>query len=105
MEEIAFAMQLMPGMEAEYQRRHDAIWPELSEALGAAGIRDYAIYLHQESRLLFAVQKRLPGHTAHDLPSLPIMQKWWAYMADLMETNPDNSPVVMPLPCVFRLMS
>jgi len=103
MDEIAFTMQLKPGVEAEYQRRHDAIWPELSEALEAAGIRDYAIYLHRASGLLFAVQKRLPGHTTDGLPSLPIMQKWWAYMADLMETNPDNSPVVTPLSCVFRM--
>jgi len=102
MEEIAFTMQLKPGVEAEYQRRHDDIWPELSEALTAAGIRDYSIYLHRPSGMLFAVQKRLPGHTTDDLPALPIMQKWWAYMADLMQTNADNSPVVQPLEHVFH---
>ncbi|MES2520228.1 MAG: L-rhamnose mutarotase, partial [Bacteroidota bacterium] len=35
-------------------------------------------------------------------PTLPIMKKWWAYMADIMDTNPDNSPVSTPLTCVFR---
>jgi len=29
------------------------------------------------------------------------MQKWWAYMKDIMETHPDNSPVSMPLIKVF----
>ena len=27
----------------------------------------------------------------------PIVQKWWDYMADIMEVNPDNSPVSIPL--------
>ncbi|CCH53216.1 L-rhamnose 1-epimerase [Fibrisoma limi BUZ 3] len=102
MEEIAFTMKLRPGVEAEYKRRHDEIWPELSAALADAGIRDYSIYLDRSSGTLFAVQKRLEGHRADDLPMLSIMQRWWAYMADLMDTNPDNSPVVQPLERVFH---
>jgi L-rhamnose mutarotase len=102
MQEIAFIMKLKSGVEAEYQRRHDEIWPDLSAALTDAGIRDYSIYLDRTSGTLFAVQKRLPNHTADMLPNLPVMQRWWAYMADLMETNPDNSPVVVPLERVFH---
>lgn len=101
MEDIAFTMRLKPGHEAEYKRRHDQIWPELARALTDAGIHDYAIYLDRVTGTLFAVQTRLPGHTADALPTLPIMQRWWAYMADLMETNPDQSPVVQPLERVF----
>ncbi|MCB2410632.1 L-rhamnose mutarotase [Hymenobacter lucidus] len=102
MEEIAFTMQLKSGVAAEYQRRHDEIWPELTELLAVAGIRDYSIYLDRASGTLFAVQKRLPGHTADELPAQAIMQRWWAHMADLMETNPDNSPVVKQLERVFH---
>ena len=102
MEEIAFTMQLRPGVATEYQRRHDEIWPELTEALKAAGIRDYSIFLDPASGRLFGVQKLLPSHTSAELPSLPIMQRWWAYMADLMETNPDNSPQVVSLARVFH---
>ena len=90
-------------MEAEYQRRHDEIWPELSEALTQAGIRDYSIFLDRATGTLFGVQKRLPDHTADTLPELPVMQKWWAYMADLMDTNPDNSPVAVRLERVFHM--
>ena len=102
MEEIAFTMKLKPGVEAEYQRRHDEIWPELTAALTEAGIGDYSIYLDAATGTLFAVQKRTPNHTADALPGLPVMQHWWAYMADLMETNPDHSPVVVPLTRVFH---
>ncbi len=88
-------------METEYKRRHDEIWPELSAALTNAGIRDYSIYLDRSTGTLFAVQKRLTAHTTDALPTLPLMQRWSAYMADLMETNPDNSPTVRMLERVF----
>ena len=103
MEEIAFTMKLKPGVEVEYQRRHDEIWPELSAALVEAGIRDYSIYLDRATGTLFAVQKRIVNHTAYELPGLPVMKRWWAYMADLMEINPDNSPVAVPLAKVFHM--
>ena len=103
MEEIAFTMKLKPGVEAEYQRRHDEIWPELSQALTHAGIRDYSIFLDRSSGTLFGVQKRLPNHTADALPELPVMKRWWAYMADLMDTNPDNSPLAVRLERVFHM--
>ena len=98
----AWVAEVRPGYEEEYRRRHDEIWPELSQILTEAGIRDYSIYLEPASGTLFAVQKRMPGHTADYLPTLAIMKKWWAYMADLMETNPDNSPVVNNLELVFH---
>lgn len=103
MEEVAFTMQLKPGVAAEYQRRHDEIWPELTSALQAAGIRDYSIYLDAASGRLFGVQKRVAGHSADQLPAAAIMQRWWAHMADLMDTNADHSPVVVPLARVFHL--
>lgn len=103
MEEIAFMMKLKPGVTAEYQRRHDEIWPELAKALTDAGVRDYSIYLDRATGTLFAVQKRMPNHTADTLSTLPIVKRWWAYMADLMDTNPDNSPVAVPLERVFHL--
>ncbi|MBD2722056.1 L-rhamnose mutarotase [Hymenobacter armeniacus] len=102
MEEVAFTMKLKPGVAAEYKRRHDEIWPELTALLHEAGIRDYSIYLDAASGTLFAVQKRVPGHTTDLLPTTETMQRWWAYMGDLMDTNPDNSPVVQPLARVFH---
>jgi len=106
MEQVAFTMHLKPGNEAEYQRRHDEIWPELSAALTDAGVRDYAIFLDRQTGTLFAVQRQTEpsdrdNNTASDLPQHPVVQRWWAYMADIMDTNPDNSPVTNPLERVF----
>ena len=102
MERFAFKMKLKPGCEAEYKKRHDEIWPELAQLLKDAGISDYSIFLDEETNTLFAVQKQ-SGQSSQDLGKTEIVQKWWAYMADIMETNPDNSPVSTPLKEVFYM--
>lgn len=97
-----FVMKLKPGFEAEYKKRHDEIWPELAKELTAAGISDYSIFLHRETGYLFAVQKLAEGNRAAELPGTAIVKKWWAYMADIMDTHADNSPVAVPLVEVFH---
>src|ERR1035438_1884191 len=102
MQRIAFKMKLKPGAAVEYQKRHDAIWPELVAELRAAGICDYSIFIDEETLTLFAVQTLDDPISARALTNSPIVRKWWDFMAPLMETHPDNSPVTRPLPEVFR---
>ena len=96
-------MKLNPGAEAEYRKRHDEIWPELVDLLKDAGIRDYSIHLDRESNTLFGVLWRAENHKMDTLPEHPVMQRWWAHMADIMETRADNEPVATPLETVFHL--
>ncbi|MBC7890711.1 MAG: L-rhamnose mutarotase [Sphingobacteriaceae bacterium] len=103
MPRLAFKMQLHPGQEAEYRRRHDELWPELQDLLKITGISGYSIFLDEETQALFGVLTVENPALLNELPVHPIMQKWWAYMADLMETNPDQSPVQSPLTEVFYL--
>ena len=103
MEQIAFLMRLKPGNEAEYRKRHDEIWPELSAALTAAGICDYSIFLDEATLDLFAVLRLRPDNTREVLPTLPIMRRWWDYMADLMLVDETNKPLERPLTRVFHM--
>lgn len=103
MEKYAFKMKLNPGMEAEYKRRHDEIWPELVALLKQAGVADYSIHLDRETNILFAVLWRTDNHGMDDLPNHAVMKRWWAHMADIMETAPDNEPVSIPLVTVFHM--
>jgi len=96
-------MYLKPGCEAEYEKRHAEIWPELKQLLAENGVYDYSIFWDKETNLLFASQKLRGEEGSQDMGSNPVVQKWWAYMADIMETNPDNSPVSIPLQEVFRM--
>lgn len=102
-EKYAFKMQLNPGMEAEYRKRHDEIWPELVELLREAGVSDYSIHLDRQTNTLFGLLTRSKDHTMASLPDHPVMKRWWAHMADIMASNPDNSPVAIDLVPVFYM--
>lgn len=100
----AFRMKLKPGAAKEYKKRHDLLWPELVEIFKQRGISDYSIFLDPDDVTLFAVRKvssksDLEIEETHML----LMEKWWDHMADLMETNPDNSPKLEMLSSVFYL--
>ena len=102
-EQIAFRMNLFPGQAAEYRKRHDEIFPELSQALKDAGVSDYSIWLDPEANHLFGILTRTDDHTMDSLPDTEIMKRWWAHMADIMATDADNIPVQIPLKRVFYL--
>jgi L-rhamnose mutarotase len=103
MTRLAFKMKLNKGAEEEYKKRHDELWPELQQLLISTGISDYSIFLDEETRILFGVLKAEDPAELDNLPSHPVMQRWWAYMKDIMESNTDNSPVSIPLKEVFYL--
>jgi len=103
MNRVAFKMKLLKGNEDEYQKRHDAIWPELKALLKTTGISDYSIYLDEETGFLFGVLNVEDKLRLDELPHHPVMKRWWQYMKDIMECNPDYSPVSIPLKEVFYL--
>ena len=102
-ERIAFRMNLNSGQALEYEKRHDEVFPELARALKDAGVSDYSIWLDPESNHLFAILTRTADHTLDALPDTDICKKWWAFMADIMETDENNVPTQVPLKQVFLL--
>ncbi|MFD0796555.1 L-rhamnose mutarotase [Maribacter chungangensis] len=103
MQRLAFKMKLNPGQKEAYTKRHNEIWPELKKLLKEAGVSDYSIFFDKHTQTLFAFQKVSGNGGSQDLANNPIVQKWWAFMADIMETNPDNSPVSTVLEEVFYM--
>lgn len=103
MRRIAFKMYLKEGFKEEYRKRHEKIWPEITALLKKAGISDYSIFLDEGSHVLFAVQTLSSEEGSQSLGHQKIIQQWWDYMADIMEVNPDNSPVSEPLDELFYL--
>jgi len=100
---IAFKMKVTPGAIEEYKKRHDELWPELHKLLKDAGISEYSIFFDEETHTLFAFQKQAGEQGSQDLGTTEIVQKWWKFMADIMETNHDNSPVSSTLEEVFYM--
>ena len=102
-EQIAFRMNLYDGFAEEYEKRHDEIFPDLASALKDSGVSDYSIWLDPQSNHLFGILTRTNDHTVEALPDTEIVKRWWAHMADVMETNTENVPTQIPLKRVFYL--
>lgn len=103
MPRVAFKMRLFKGCEAEYKRRHDTLWPELKSLLKDTGIKEYSIFLDEETNNLFGYFTIDDRSKLDELPKHPVMKKWWSIMKDMMESNADNSPVSVSLKEVFYL--
>lgn len=99
----AFKMKLHPGMEAEYERRHNALWPEMKDLIHERGGRNYSIFLDPETLVLYGYIELEDEAKWTASADTEVCRKWWDYMADIMDVNPDNSPVSKPLKSVFHL--
>jgi L-rhamnose mutarotase len=99
----AFRMTLFPGQEAEYQRRHNPIWPELEETLKSHGAHNYSIFLDRETNSLFAYVEIESQERWDAVAETEVCQRWWAMMKDIMASNPNNSPIAVELVDVFHL--
>lgn len=99
----AFLMTLKPGNQDEYERRHQPIWPELQELLTSHGVANYSIFLDRRTGHLFAYAEIESEALWNQIADTEVCRRWWAYMKDLMLTNPDDSPLAVTLDEVFHL--
>ena len=99
----AFVMSVNAGAEAEYERRHNPIWPELEQTLLKHGVHSYSIFLHSETRQLFAYVEFKSVAQWEAIAATGVCQRWWAYMREIMPSNADNSPVSKELREVFHM--
>ena len=98
-----FKMKLYPGMEAEYEKRHNELWPQMRDMIHEYGGKNYTIFLDRETLVLYGYIEVEDPAKWDESADTAINRKWWDFMADIMETNPDNSPVSVDLHEVFHL--
>lgn len=103
MNRVAFRMRLKEGFKEEYKRRHDEIWPEITELLKKEGISNYSIFFDDSTGFLFGFQILRGENNSQGLSQNPTVKRWWDYMADIMEVNEDNSPKTLPLKELFYM--
>lgn len=99
----AFVMQVNPDAHQEYERRHNPIWPALSETLKQHGAHHYSIFLDEQRHLLFAYVEMGSEERWNAVAETEVCQRWWRHMTDVMPANADNSPVSATLRPVFYL--
>jgi L-rhamnose mutarotase len=99
----AFVMSVNAGQEPEYERRHRPIWPELEAVLKAHGVHNYSIFLHPQTRQLFAYVEIEDEARWSAIAQTDTCRRWWAHMKDIMPSHPDNSPISLELKEVFHI--
>ena len=103
LEETGVPLKLYPGMEEGYERRHNELWPEMADMIHEYGGRNYSIFIDEETNILFGYIELEDPERYDTSAETEICRKWWDFMASVMETNADNSPVSVDLPCAFHL--
>lgn len=88
----AVLFKAKPGMAAEYARRHNPIWSDLEAALKTYGARNYSIYLHRQSGMLFGYVEIEDLERFQKIAETEVCQKWWRYMAEVLVCESDDSP-------------
>ena len=88
MERVGFTMRLLPGAEAEYRRRHAAVWPEMLDALRAAGARDYSIFINGDVLFAYLEVEDFAAFRAF-MAAAPVNDRWQADMASLIDPLTD----------------
>jgi len=88
MERVAFTMRLLPGQEAEYRRRHAAVWPEMLDALKSAGARDYSIFIHGDDLFAYLEVDDFAAFRA-SMAATEVNDRWQAQMAALIDPLTD----------------
>ena len=99
----SFKMKLYKGQEKEYEKRHNELWPEMKDMIHEFGGKNYSIFLDKDTNILYGYIEIESEELWTKSADTEICKKWWAYMADIMETNADNSPVSVDLKEVFHL--
>jgi len=98
-----FKMKIYEGMADEYERRHNELWPQMQDIIHEYGGKNYTIFLDKETNVLFGYIEIEDPQKWAKAADTAVNRKWWDFMADIMETNPDNSPAAVDLKMVFHL--
>jgi L-rhamnose mutarotase len=88
MERVGFTMRILPGQEADYRRRHAAVWPEMLEALKAAGCGDYSIFVRGSDLFAYLEVDDFAAFRAF-MAASPVNDRWQAEMASLIDPLTD----------------
>mgnify|MGYP001474101645 CR=1 FL=1 len=100
----SFRMTLKEGKIEEYKKKHDEVWPEITDALTNAGVTNYSIYYDEKDNTLIEYMELKDNNTFDNLEDLGILKKWNIYMKDLLVTKSQEeaTPVVNELVEVFH---
>jgi L-rhamnose mutarotase len=80
-----FQLQVRPDRLAEYAERHQAVWPEMQDALRATGWRNYSLFLRPDGLLIGYVEADDLAASQAAMEATEVNTRWQASMAEFFD--------------------
>ena len=77
-----FQLQVRPDRMTEYAERHQAVWPEMQDALRATGWRNYSLFLRSDGLLIGYVEADDLRASQAAMEATAVNARWQASMAE-----------------------
>lgn len=103
MQRICFLMDLIPGREDEYQRRHDEIWPELVAELQKAGVRNYTLFRRDTTVIAYAECHPDAATAFGRVGATEVNARWSEWFADVLARLRDENGELIEASEVWHL--
>ncbi|WP_327365589.1 L-rhamnose mutarotase [Streptomyces sp. NBC_01217] len=105
MQRVCFLLKVREDRIDEYRARHDAVWPEMRDALSATGWHNYSLFLRDDGLLVGYVETEDFAAARAAMESTEVNARWQAEMAPFFESLDGARPdeVMSPIPEVFHL--
>jgi L-rhamnose mutarotase len=91
MQRVAFQLRIRKNKVEEYDRAHEAVWPELLERIRSVGISDYSIFRRHET-IVLVMRVEDFDRAWEALAQDPVNQRWQEKMAEIFEETQDVEP-------------
>ena len=98
-QQFAWILEVRPGYEDEYKKRHEEIWPEMIDMLHASGVRNYSIFRNGLTLFGYFETENL-NQTIAAINASDVNRRWGEYMSPIMKIEVDshrNFPFLLPL--------
>jgi len=105
MTRVCFLLKVRTEKLDEYRRRHQQVWPEMLDALRAAGWHNYSLFLRPDGLLVGYLETPDFEQARARMQDHPVNARWQADMAPFFESLEQGTAdaSMMPLDEVFHL--
>ena len=87
MKRVCFLLRIKKDLVEEYKKEHEPVWAEMLDAIRAAGIRNYSMFLRQDGMLIGYFEAENPEASLREVGKTDVNRRWQEKMAKYFEAG------------------
>ena len=87
MQRGCFLMRVKTDNMDEYKKAHEAVWPEMLDAIREAGIRNYSLFMHEDGLIVGYLEAEDVKESLRRVGETDANARWQAHMAPFFESG------------------